>query len=46
MRSEGRRGFGLFDGIIYEIARAVGAVLVTGDPHFREVPEVRYLRGK
>lgn len=43
MRAEGRRDFGLIDGIIYETARAVNAVLVTGDPHFRDVPGVRFL---
>jgi predicted nucleic acid-binding protein len=43
MRSEGRRDFGLLDAIIYETARAVGAVLVTGDPHFRGAGGVRFL---
>lgn len=43
MRSEGRRGFGLIDAIIYETARAVDAILVTGDPHFRGVRGVRNL---
>lgn len=43
MRAEGRREFGLVDGIIYETARSVGASLVTGDPHFRGVDGVRFL---
>ncbi len=43
MRAEGRRGFGLIDGIIYETARAVDAVLVTGDPHFRGARGIRFL---
>lgn len=43
LRAAGRRGFGLIDGIIYETARAVDAVLVTGDPHFRGVRGVRFL---
>ncbi len=43
MRSAGRKDFGLIDGIIYETARAVDAVLVTGDPHFRGVRGVRFL---
>ena len=43
MRTEGRRDFGLIDGIIYETARETDAVLVTGDPHFREVRGVRFL---
>jgi len=43
MRAEGRRDFGLIDGIIYETARAVDAVLVTGDPHFRGARGVRFL---
>ena len=43
MRAEGRRDFGLIDGIIYETARAVDAILVTGDPHFRGARGVRFL---
>jgi len=43
MRAEGRRDFGLIDGIIYETARAVDAVLVTSDPHFRGARGVRFL---
>lgn len=43
MRTEGRRDFGLIDGIIYETAREAGAILVTGDPHFRGVRRVRFL---
>ncbi len=43
MRADGRKDFGLVDAIIYETARAVGATLVTGDPHFRGVHGVRYL---
>ena len=43
MRSEGRRDFGLVDGIVLETARACEAVLVTGDPHFRDLPEVLFL---
>jgi len=44
MRAEGRKDFGLVDAIIYETARAQGATLVTGDPHFRDVEGVRFLR--
>ena len=43
MRAEGRRDFGLIDGIIYEMAREADAVLVTGDPLFRGVRGVRFL---
>ncbi len=43
MRAEGRKDFGLVDALIYETARATGAVLVTGDPHFRGVDGVRFL---
>ncbi|MEK6988458.1 MAG: PIN domain-containing protein [Candidatus Thermoplasmatota archaeon] len=43
MRDQGRKDFGLIDGIIYETARAVDAILVTGDPHFRDVRGVRFL---
>lgn len=43
MRAEGRKDFGLVDGIIYETARSVGASLVTGDSHFRGVDGVRFL---
>ena len=43
MRAEGRRDFGLIDGIIFETARAVDAVLVTGDAHFRGLAGVRFL---
>lgn len=43
MRAEGRRDFGLIDGIIYETARSVNAMLVTGDPHFRDARGVRFL---
>lgn len=43
MRAEGRHGFGLIDGIIFETARAVDAILLTGDPHFRGVRGVRFL---
>jgi predicted nucleic acid-binding protein len=43
MRAEGRREFGLIDSIVYETARAMDAVLVTGDPHFRGVRDVRFL---
>ena len=43
MRTEGRRDFGLIDGIIYETAREADAILVTGDPHFRGVRGVRFL---
>jgi len=43
MRSEGRRDFGLIDGIIYETARSVDALLVTGDPHFRDARGVRFI---
>lgn len=43
MRADGRRDFGLIDGIIYETARAVDAILVTGDPHFRGVRDVRFV---
>ncbi len=43
MRAEGRRDFGLIDGIIYETARSVDAVLVTGDPHFHDARGVRFL---
>lgn len=43
MRMEGRRDFGLIDGIIYETAREADAILVTGDPHFRGVRGVRFL---
>jgi len=44
MRSEGRRDFGLIDAIVYETAKAVEAVLVTGDPHFRGAQGVRFIR--
>lgn len=37
IREEGRQDFGLIDGIIYETARAVDAILVTEGPHFRGV---------
>jgi len=43
MRSAGRRDFGLIDGIVYETARAVDAILVTGDPHFRGARGVRFV---
>ena len=43
MRTEGRRDFGLIDGIIYETAREADAILVTGDTHFRGVRGVRFL---
>ena len=43
MRAEGRRDFGLIDGIILETARALNAVLVTGDPHFRGLRDVTFL---
>src|SRR5712692_2020350 len=43
MRSEGRRDFGLIDAIVYETAKAVEAVLVTGDPHFRDARGVRFI---
>ncbi len=43
MRAEGKKDFGLVDALIYETARATGAVLVTGDPHFRDVEGVRFL---
>jgi len=44
MRSEGRRDFGLIDAIVYETAKTVEAVLVTGDPHFRGAQGVRFIR--
>ncbi len=43
MRSEGRRDFGLIDAIVYETAKAVDAILVTGDPHFRDARGVRFI---
>ena len=43
MRAEGRRDFGLIDGIILETARALDAVLVTGDPHFRGLRDLTFL---
>ena len=43
MRAEGRRDFGLIDGIILETARALDAVLVTRDPHFRGLRDVTFL---
>jgi len=44
MRSESRRDFGLIDAIVYETAKTVEAVLVTGDPHFRGAQGVRFIR--
>ena len=43
MRGEGRSGFGLIDAIVLETAREVGAILVTGDPHFRGLRGVLFL---
>ena len=43
MRAGGRRDFGLIDGILLETARALDAVLVTGDPHFRGLRDVTFL---
>jgi len=43
MRAEGRREFGLIDGLVHEIAKALDSVFVTGDPHFRRVRGVRFI---
>ncbi len=38
-----RPGIGLVDCLIYETARAAGALLVTGDRHLEGLPGVRFL---
>lgn len=43
MRGEGRRDFGLIDGIIWETAKAHKARLVTDDPDFRGLSGVVFL---
>ncbi len=42
MRRE-RQNFGLIDAIIYELARSLGATLISGDPHFKGLPNVQFL---
>ena len=37
------KDFGLIDGIIYAIAKDLKAILVTGDPHFKNAKDVMLL---
>ena len=40
---ESRPRFGLADAIIFETGQAVNAPVVTGDPHFKGLPDVIYI---
>jgi len=40
-----RKGFGLADGIVLATARKLGAMVVTGDAHFKGLKDVVFIKG-
>ena len=43
MRAQGRKDFRLVDAVVYETARATGAILVPPDPHYRGLDAVQFI---